>query len=107
MTYREIKAFIHRNRIADVVDALYDADFRTLTVIDVEGLLKALDPSEQRYSVEIGRKVITQVKLELVCKNDDRVAQAVDLIKTHARTGQATAGWIYVSDIRSAIEITD
>ena len=56
MNVREIKAYVHRNRIADVVNALYNAGFKNLTVIDVEGMLKALNSSEQRYSVEIGKK---------------------------------------------------
>ncbi len=106
MIDREIKAFIHRNRIADVVDALYQAGFRNLTVIDVQGLLKALDSKEQRYSVEIGQKVITEVKLELVCAGEDRMHQALKLIQEHARTGQEHAGWIYVTGLLSRIEIT-
>lgn len=107
MNYREIKAYVHRNRIGDVVDALYAAGFRHLTVIDVEGLLKALDSREQRYSVEIGKKVITEVKLELVYEDETRAAEAIELIRQHGRTGQPSAGWIYVSDIRSCVEISD
>ncbi len=106
MSIREVKAFIHRNRIADVVNALYKANFQNLTVIDVQGLLKALDSKEQRYSIEIGQKVITEVKLELVCEGEERMAQAIELIKEHARTGQAHAGWIYCYDVLERIEIT-
>jgi len=106
MSIREVKAFIHRNRIADVVNALYKANFQNLTVIDVQGLLKALDSKEQRYSIEIGQKVITEVKLELVCEGEDRMVQAIELIKEHARTGQAHAGWIYCYDVLERIEIT-
>ena len=105
MITREVKAFIHRNRIADVVDALYQAGFRNLTVIDVQGLLKALDTKEQRYSVEIGQKVITEVKLELVCEGENRTAEAINLIREHARTGQPHAGWIYVTDLLASSEI--
>lgn len=105
MSIREVKAFIHRNRVADVVDALYQAGFHNLTVIDVRGLLKALDSKEQNYSVEIGQKVITEVKLELVCENEDRTAEAVELIRVHARTGQPNAGWVYVSELLSCSEI--
>jgi len=101
MSIREVKAFIHRNRIADVVDALYKAGFQNLTVIDVQGLLKALDSKEQRYSVEIGQKVITEVKLELVCEGEERMAHAIELI----RTGQAHAGWIYCYSVLERIEI--
>lgn len=106
MSTREVKAFIHRNRIADVVDALYQADFRNLTVIDAQGLLKALDTKEQRYSVEIGQKVITEVKLELVCDGENRTAEAIELIRKHAKTGQPHAGWIYVTDLLTSSEIT-
>jgi len=106
MNYREIKAYVHRNRIADVVGALYDAGFRQMTVIDVEGLLQALDSQEQRYSVEIGKKVITEVKLELVCEDESQAAEAVALIRKSGRTGQPSAGWIYVSEIRSCVEIS-
>ena len=105
MNMSEIKAFVHRNRIADVVGALSAAGFRNLSVIDVQGLLRALDSKEQQYSVEIGQKVITEVKLELVCENASRTAEAVSLIREHARTGQPEAGWIYISDIQSSIEI--
>jgi nitrogen regulatory protein P-II 1 len=105
MITREVKAFIHRNRIADVVDALYQAGFRNLTVIDVQGLLKALDTKEQRYSVEIGQNVITEVKLELVCEGETRTAEAINLIRKHARTGQPHAGWIYVTGLLASSEI--
>ena len=105
MITREVKAFVHRNRIADVVDALYQAGFRNLTVIDVQGLLKALDTKEQRYSVEIGQKVITEVKLELVCEGETRTAEAIALIRKNAKTGQPHAGWIYVTDLLTSSEI--
>ncbi len=98
---KEIKAFVHRNRIADVIRALKAAGFRDLSIIDVKGMLKALDSKEQGYSVELGEQVITEVKLELVCEAA-RVAEAVDLIRRHGRTGQDLAGWVYVSAIESA-----
>ncbi len=101
---REIKAFIHRNRIADVVRILKDAGFQNLSVIDVKGMLKALDTREQNYSVEVGEKVIVEIKLELVCENE-QVDEAVNLIREHARTGQALAGWVYISEIMTALPI--
>ncbi|MCF6258037.1 MAG: P-II family nitrogen regulator [Gammaproteobacteria bacterium] len=101
---KEIKAFIHRNRIIDVIRALKEADFRNLSIIDVKGTLKALDNKEQDYSVELGIAIITEMKLELVC-DESRVDEATQLIQQHARTGQADAGWIYVIDIGQAIRI--
>lgn len=102
---KEIKAFIHRNRTADIVRALHAAGFRNLSVIDVKGLLKALDDKEQDYSIEIGEAVITEVKLELVCEDEMRTAEAVRIIQQHGRTGRPEAGWIYISEIQAALPI--
>lgn len=102
---KEIKAFIHRNRVADVVRALESAGYRNLSVIDVKGMLKALDSREQEYSLEVGGKVITEVKLELVCEDENRTAEAVQLIQKNGRTGQDEAGWIYISEIQAALPI--
>jgi len=101
---REIKAFIHRNRIADVVHALKEAGYKYLTVIDVKGMLKALTTQEQEYSIEIGEKVVTEVKLELVCKAS-QVKKATEIIRDKGRTGQKDAGWIYISKVEEALPI--
>lgn len=105
MSMQEVKAFVHRSRVADIVEALSSAGFRRLSIVDAQGLLPALDRKEQHYSVEIGQKVITEAKLEVVCEDDLRTAEAVALIREHAKTGQADAGWILVCDIRSSFEI--
>ena len=107
MNLREVKAFVHRNRVADVVDALYNANFRNLTVVDVQGLLKSLDSKEQEYSVHIAQKVVTEVKLELVCEDETRTAEAITLIRENAKTGQPDAGWIYVIELQASIAIED
>ncbi len=107
---KEIKAFIHRNRVADVVHALKGAGYCTtgcnLSIIDVKGTLAALDRQEQDYSLELAGEVITEVKLELVCPKD-MVATAVRLIRDNARTGQPHAGWVYVSELSAAYPIDD
>jgi len=102
---KEIKAFVHRNRIADVVRALGAAGFRNLSVIDVKGMLKALDAQEQDYSIEIGTGVISEMKLELVCVDENSTAEAVRIIQEHGQTGQPEAGWIYISEIQAALPI--
>ena len=81
---KEIKAFIHRNRISDVVRALKQAGHKYISVVDVLGMLKALDDQEQQYSVEIGTKVISEIKLELVC-DEQLVDAAIDIISVNAR----------------------
>jgi nitrogen regulatory protein P-II 1 len=100
----EIKAFIHRTRTADVIRALRSAGFRNLTVIDVKGTLKSLDDKEQNYSIELGEAIITAIKLEFVCE-DQQEGEAVKIIQEHGHTGQEIAGWIYISSISNAYAI--
>jgi nitrogen regulatory protein P-II 1 len=105
---KEVKAFLHRNRVADVVRALRTSGLVCrschLSVIDVKGTLEALDNRERDFSLELGEEVITAVKLEVVCADEDADA-VVELIRRHGRTGQALAGWVYVHDIVAAYPI--
>ncbi len=105
---KEIKAFVHRNRVADIVHALRNAGYCSgvcnLSVIDVTGTLQALDTQEQSFSLELGQEVITEVKMELMCE-DERADEAVRIIRETGRTGQTNAGWVYVIDIGAAYPI--
>jgi nitrogen regulatory protein P-II 1 len=98
---KEIKAFVHRGRVSDIVRALEEKGYRRLTVIDVRGLLQALSDREYTYSVEIGERVISEVRLELVCE-DHEVATAVRILREQGFTGQPVSGWVYVSSIDEA-----
>ena len=110
---KEIKAYVHANRVATVIQALKESSHwggedvkceHNLTVYKVQGSLRAMDSREQRYSVELGEEIISEYKLELICE-DDSVDALADLIAKAAHTGQPEAGWIFVSDIQRAIEI--
>ncbi|MBU1690688.1 MAG: P-II family nitrogen regulator [Gammaproteobacteria bacterium] len=110
---KEIKAYIHNHRIADVIRALKESGqcnanagtgCRNLGVIPVQSLLKAVDAKEQHYSIELAEAVINESKLELICE-DHQVDELVGIIERTARTGQAEAGWIYVSDIIQAVPV--
>ncbi|PHS28457.1 MAG: transcriptional regulator [Robiginitomaculum sp.] len=97
---KEIKAYIHRNRAADVVRALRKAKFGHFTLVDVKQVLKLLDSTGQEYSTEFGARVLTEVKLELVCK-PEQLEEAIALITKNAQTGRDDSGCIYVSNIVS------
>ena len=110
---KEIKAYIHNHRIADVIRALKESGqcnanagtgCRNPTVIPVQTLLQAADASEQHYSVELAEAVINECRLELICE-DRQVDELVGIIGRAARTGQVEAGWIYVSDIIQAVPV--
>lgn len=108
---KEIKAYIHNNRIADVIRALKEsgqctanAGCRNINVISVQSLLKPVDAKEQHYSVGLAEAIINESKLELICE-DLQVNKLVGIIERAARTGQVEAGWIYVTDIVAATPI--
>ncbi len=95
---KEVKAYIHVNRAADVVRVLKKAGFTSLMLVEVKGTFAALDAQEQEYSTELGARVITEIKLELVCQ-DEQVDEVVGLIRDNAQTGRERSGAIYISDI--------
>lgn len=110
---KEIKAYVHSNRIADVISAVEASGFtarggaagvRNINVTMVHSLLKPLDGAEQRYSVALGESVIDELRLELVCE-DDQVDDLVALIERTARTGRKVAGWIVVTDVVKLVPV--
>ncbi|HQR96965.1 MAG: P-II family nitrogen regulator [Polaromonas sp.] len=109
---KEIKAYIHRNRVAEVISALKSSAAWTavgnnehnLTAYMVKGSLVPLDESERRFSVELGDEVINEYKLELHC-SEEHVDELVKIIVALARTGQANSGWVYVMDVVTAVPV--
>ncbi len=110
---KEIKAYVHSNRIADVIQALDESrilavgaasGMRNINATVVHSLTKPVDGAEQHYSVQLGEAVIDEVRLELVCE-DHQVDDLVALIERTARTGQSLAGWIVVTDVVAMISI--
>lgn len=110
---KEIKAYIHRDRVADVISALKDSaawggeegDARhNLAAYLVRGLVASPVGAERHYSVDLGDEVINEFKLELICP-DEEAEELVRVISANARTGDAQAGWITVADLVSAAPI--
>ena len=110
---KEVKAYVHRNRVADVIAALKDSPAwggtdgnrrHNLAVYIVKGSLLPLDSDEQHYSVDLGDEVVNEYKLELICE-DGEFEEIVAAIAREAHTGQPIAGWITVSDLVQAIPI--
>ena len=110
---KEIKAYVHQSRIADVIAALKNSPawggargdrHHNLAMYIVKGSLVPLDSSERRYAIDLGEEVVNEYKLEVLCE-DAEVDALVDALVVAARTGQAVAGWITVSDLARAVPI--
>ena len=66
---KQISAFVHHVRTALVIEALRDAGYKNITLLDVKGTLKPLSEAEQGYSTEAGL-VISEARISLVCDDD-------------------------------------
>lgn len=102
---KEIKAFIHRSRIAGALEAVkLCGGTHNINVSSVHSLLPPLDPSERRYSMDLAESVIHEYKLELLCE-DAQAPVLLRVIADAARTGQKEAGWVTVTAVESAARI--
>lgn len=101
---KEIKAFLHQHRVAEVIQKLKVAGVGNLFVTTGHGLLAALDAGEQHYSMDLATAVIREYKLELVCE-DEQVEALVAAIRDNALTGKYDAGWVYVTDVIQAVPV--
>ena len=76
---KKITAFIHHVRSADVIEALRDAGYKNISLLDIKGTLKPLGEQELAYSSEAG-VVISEVQLSLVCE-DNQVDEVTAIMR--------------------------
>ena len=101
---KQIKAFVHQVRSAAVVEALRVAGVTNITLIDVKGTLKPLSEAEQDYSAGLGVATIPEVRISLVCKDND-VEAITCVIRLAGRIGDDISGWVYVCPVDQAFPI--
>lgn len=111
---KEIKAFIHPHKTAEVIQALRasgacDAQVGApcfhIAISQVQCVHTTSDGIQQHYSVELGEPVVLQTKLELVC-DDETADLLVDLIVLHGHMGQACSGWVHVHPLERRIPVS-
>ncbi|TET43854.1 P-II family nitrogen regulator [candidate division TA06 bacterium] len=95
---KEIKAYVRRFIVEDVIRALRKAGAHRLAAIDVEGLADELVGEEKEISSELGSTYTPMVKLELICDKKD-VERFVNEIRKVACTGRKGDGIIAVSSL--------
>jgi nitrogen regulatory protein P-II 1 len=101
---KQIKAYIHHVRTNAVVEALVDAGYKNISLLDVKGTLKPLSDDERNYSSEGGGFLIGEARLELVCEDKD-VDEVTAIIRTRGRIGAHISGWIFVSAMEQMLPI--
>lgn len=110
---KEVKAYVQRDRVADVVAALRDSEVwggtkgdrrHNLAVYVVKGFVLSPSMEAHHFSMELADEVVNEYKLELICEDTEADA-LVATIAAAARTGQRIAGWITVSGLSTATPI--
>lgn len=110
---KELRAYVHRDRVADVVAALKESaawggqggDSRhNLAAYIVRSVVAASQGSDRRYSADLGDEIVNEYKLELICP-DEEVEDLVRVISAAALTGSSLGGWITVGNLDIAQRI--
>ena len=100
---REIKALIREKRSNEVIEALRDAGFNSLTVSEAEGTgkyTKEDDMPSLRFPVTHSK----MTKIEIVCKQED-VEPIVKVIHEHGGRGEKGEGLIYVTEVLQIFKV--
>jgi len=100
---KEIKAFIKPNRTKQVVDALNENGFDSITLSRAEGT-GSLSRPDAFPSLEFKITDSQVVKLEIVC-NDEKVEQIVSIISEEGRSAEPGDGLIYISKVEKAYRV--
>ena len=101
---KQITAFVHPHRAADLLHALEAAGFARLSLTGVKGSLKAASARQRDFSVELGDELSREVEIKVFCE-DEQVQRAIEILRQLGRTGQTEAGWVFVSPVEQAFTI--
>ena len=101
---KEIKAYVRRSKMDEVVHGLKAIGVKAMSVIPVEGIGALADPGESELSMEYITNYSMIYKLEIVCRKGD-ASLIVETLRKLAHTGARGDGVIFISDIERAIKI--
>lgn len=106
---KEIRAYIRRYDIDEVIEHLRAAGAPGISVIEIHPVGYGYEPSgfEPRAARLVQQyRYLAVVKLEIIC-TDDQAERLVRVIQAQCHTGESGDGMIFVSNITDAIRISD
>jgi nitrogen regulatory protein P-II 1 len=106
---KEIKAYVRRDEINDVVEQLRRAGAPGVAVIEIHpvGYGYEANPFEPHGARLVDRyRYLAIVKLEIMCA-DEQVERLVDIVQAGCRTGSPGDGMIFVSEVADVVRIRD
>jgi len=106
---KEIKAYIRRDEVNEVVERLQRAGAPGVSVIEIHPVGYGYEASRfERHTARfIDRyRYLAVVKLEIMCGND-QVDTLLEVVQSSCRTGNPGDGMLFVSDVLDAVRIRD
>ncbi|MGH7326657.1 MAG: P-II family nitrogen regulator [Candidatus Rokuibacteriota bacterium] len=106
---KEIRAYIRRGEVNQVVERLRDAGVPGVSIIEIHPLGYGYEANPfERYKAGLvdRHRYLAIVKLEIVCA-EAQLERLVKVIEAHCRTGVSGDGMIFVSDVVEAVRICD
>ncbi len=101
---KKIEAIIRPHKLEDIQKELQQSGFGGLTVIEVRGYGRQKGHKEIYRGSEYKIEFVPKIKIELIC-TDDESEKAIDIIISHAKTGEVGDGKLFISSIDEAIRI--
>jgi nitrogen regulatory protein P-II 1 len=106
---KEIRAYIRRYDIDDVMDELRAAGAPGVSVIEIHPVGYGYEPNAfEPHGARLAQRYryLAVVKLEIICA-DQQAERLIRVIQGQCRTGGPGDGMIFVADIADAIRIAD
>src|SRR6266508_423802 len=106
---KEIKAYIRRDEVNEVVERLQRAGAPGVTMIEIHPVCYGYEanPVEPHRARLVDRyRYLTIVKLEIMC-TDDQVETLMRVVQSSCCTGNPGDGMMFVSEVVDAVRIRD
>ena len=101
---KKIEAIIRPHKLDEVREALLEAGFHGMTIVEVKGVGRQKGHTEVYRGSEYKVDFLPKIKLELVVP-DKRLEAALDTILKVAKTGQVGDGKIFVLPAEEVIRV--
>jgi nitrogen regulatory protein P-II 1 len=101
---KKIEAIIRPHKLDEIREALLEAGFRGMTILEVKGVGRQKGHTEVYRGSEYQVDFLPKIKLELVVP-DERLDAALGIILKGAKTGQVGDGKIFVMPVEEVIRV--
>ena len=101
---KKIEAIIRPFKLEEVKEALIEEGIRGLTISEVRGYGRQKGHTETYRGSEYRIEFVPKIKIEIIV-DDSMLEKVIEVISTHAKTGQVGDGKIFISNIEDAIRI--